>query len=91
MSNYDNDFIDIVHIIKKLIKEKNNFYINYIFLTGIIISLLQPIIYTSSTTFIPQTQEISNSNLSGVANLIGLNLGISNSGKKYHQQCIQKF
>ena len=84
MSNYDNDFIDIVHIIKKLIKEKKIvFFISITFvLTGIIISLLQPIIYTSSTTFIPQTQEISNSNLSGVANLIGLNLGISNSGKE---------
>ena len=52
MSNYDNDFIDIVHIIKKLIKEKKIvfFILIKIVLTGIIISLLQPIIYTSSTT-----------------------------------------
>ena len=82
MSNFNNDTIDIVYIIKKLIQEKKLiFLISLSFvLFGIIISLIQPVKYKSSTTFIPQNQEISNPNLSGVANLIGFNLGVSNSG-----------
>ena len=81
MNNYNNDFIDIIDLLKKLFKEKKQiFFISMAFVfVGIITSLFQPILYTSSTTFIPQNQEISNPNLSGVANLIGLNLGISNS------------
>ncbi len=49
-------------------------------LTGIIIAVTSPIVYTSSSTFIPQSNNTgSSSNLSGVASLVGINLGgISN-------------
>ena len=39
-----------------------------------------PIEYTSSTVFIPQNQETGSSSLSGVASLVGINLGSGSYG-----------
>ena len=49
-------------------------------LIGISISLISPIKYSSSTIFITQNQENTQSNLSGVASLVGINLGTSSLG-----------
>ena len=51
---------------------------------GVINALTSPIVYSSSTTFIPSNQESSSagSNLSGVASLVGINLGGLSSGSE---------
>ena len=76
------DLIEIAKIIwnaKKLIAAISSFFV----LIGVVTSLLSPIIYTSSTTFIPSSQEgSSGSGLSGVASLVGINLGAMSSGNE---------
>ena len=76
------DLIEIAKIIwngKKLIAAISSFFV----LIGVVTSLLSPIIYTSSTTFIPSYQEgSSGSSLSGVASLVGINLGAMSSGNE---------
>lgn len=77
------DEIDLIKISKtiwngkKIIITISSFFI----LAGIIVSLLSPVLYTSSTIFIPSSQESSTgSSLSGVASLVGINLGGISSG-----------
>ena len=77
------DEIDLIKILKtiwngkKIIITISSFFI----LAGIIVSLLSPVLYTSSTIFIPSSQESSTgSSLSGVASLVGINLGGISSG-----------
>jgi len=70
--------IDLVEIVKSLWKSR--FFIIKVsfifFVLGVFVSLVSPVIYTSSTTFIPQTsQSTGASGLSGVASLVGINLG----------------
>ncbi|MBK56308.1 MAG: exopolysaccharide biosynthesis protein [Flavobacteriaceae bacterium] len=78
MNNNKDEEIDIIEIVKSLWKSR--FFIikvSLIFLfLGVFISLTSPLMYTSSTTFVPQTsQSTGSSGLSGVANLVGINLG----------------
>ena len=82
MKNQFNDEIDLIQILKKFYNAKNLiFYISTIFvITGVIVALLSPLKYSSSTIFITQSQESGNSSLSGVANLVGINLGASSYG-----------
>ena len=58
--------------------------ISFIFvLLGVAFALLSPIVYSSSTTFInSQTESSSGSGLSGVASLVGVNLGSMSSGNE---------
>jgi len=50
---------------------------------GVAAALLSPVVYTSSTTFInSQTESSSSSGLSGVASLVGINLGGMSSGSE---------
>jgi len=70
--------IDLIEIVKSLWKSR--FFIikvsSLFFVLGVFISLSSPVIYTSSTTFIPQTNQSSGaSGLSGVASLVGIDLG----------------
>ncbi len=79
----NHDEIDLVQIIRQLWVSR--FFITKIsllfILVGIFISLISPIRYSASTTFIPQTSKTPvSSNLSGVASLVGINLGASPSG-----------
>ena len=81
----NHDEIDLIKIAKtiwngkKLIAAISSFFV----LIGVVTSLLSPIIYTSSTTFIPSYQEgSSGSSLSGVASLVGINLGAVSSGNE---------
>tara|TARA_A200000113_G_scaffold174753_1_gene159915 strand:+ start:422 stop:1414 length:993 start_codon:yes stop_codon:yes gene_type:complete len=81
----NSDEIDLIEIAKtvwngkKLIAAISSFFV----LIGVVTSLLSPIIYTSSTTFIPSFQEgSSGSSLSGVASLVGINLGAMSSGNE---------
>lgn len=81
----NSDEIDLIEILKTIWNGKKliiNFLIFFI-LIGIVISLISPVIYTSSTTFIPASQDgPTNSSLSGVASLVGINIGAISPGKQ---------
>ena len=81
----NSDEIDLIEIAKTIWNGKKLIVIvsSFFVLIGIVSALLSPILYTSSTTFIPSSQEISSgSNLSGVASLVGINLGAISSGSE---------
>ena len=82
MNTNSNDEIDIVDLSKKLYKSKKIIVqITFIFLViGIAYSLLLPLKYSSTTVFITQNQETGSSSLTGVASLVGINLGSSSYG-----------
>ena len=77
-----NDEIDIIDLIKKLYKSKKLIVLITIIFSsiGIATALLLPVKYNSTTVFITQNQESGSSSLSGVASLVGINLGSSSFG-----------
>ena len=79
------DEIDLIELLKTAwIGRKQIIIISFVFvLIGVAFALLSPIVYSSSTTFInSQTESSSNSGLSGVASLVGINLGSMSSGSE---------
>ena len=82
MNGNSNDEIDLVGLLKKLFRSRKLIaYITILFsAVGIVVALLSPEKYRSKTVFIPQTQETGSSSLSGVASLVGINLGSSSYG-----------
>ena len=81
----NSDEIDIIELLKTVwIARKQIIIISFVFtLIGVATSLLSPVVYSSSTTFInSQKESSSNSGLSGVASLVGINLGGMNSGSE---------
>ena len=84
MNIYSDDEIDLIDLLKKLYKSKKLIlYISSIFaIIGIAIALLLPIKFNSTTIFFPQNQETSSSSLSGVASLVGINLGSGSYGSE---------
>ena len=92
MDNNSNDEIDLIDLLKKLYNSRklilyNNYFFNYWYCY----SFLLPVKYNSpSTVFITQNQETGSSSLSGVASLVGINLGNLLLEVKFHQQCILK-
>ena len=82
MNSLKNDEIDLVEIIGKVYRSRKTIiYISLIFVfIGLVIALLLPIKYSSTTVFIPQNQESKNSSLSGVASLVGINFSNNNYG-----------
>jgi hypothetical protein len=84
-NQYQEDEIDLIALIKSLWLQRTFIYKTIIgfAVLGIIVSLLSPVVYTASSTFIPQTSQTgSSSSLSGVASLVGINLGGSVSGNE---------
>ena len=83
MENPQEYEIDLIDLLKKLwlgrmliIKTMLCFMV-----IGIIVALSAPIVYTSSSTFILQSNKTgASSGLSGVASLVGINLGEASSG-----------
>ena len=77
-----NDEIDIIEILKKIYKSRKFILIiSFSFiLIGTVVALLSPLKYSSETIFITQNKESDTSSLSGVASLVGINLGLSNFG-----------
>ncbi len=73
------DEIEFFEILKKIYSSRKIIlYSTIVFLLiGLIVSLTSPIKFTSSTIFIPQNQEPNSSSLSGVASLVGINIGSS--------------
>ncbi len=82
MNTKINDEIDLIEILKEIYNSRKKvFFSSSLFLIiGIAVALLTPVKYSSSTVFIPQNQDSSSSSLSGVASLVGINLGNSNFG-----------
>tara|TARA_Y100001935_G_scaffold147269_1_gene121650 strand:+ start:1 stop:990 length:990 start_codon:yes stop_codon:yes gene_type:complete len=74
----NSDEIDLIELLKTAWDERKQIVIISIvfFIIGVNAALLSPVIYTSTTTFInSQTESNSPSGLSGVASLVGINLG----------------
>ncbi len=81
----NSDEIDLIEILKTAWNgRKQIIIISFVFaLVGVAFALLSPIVYSSSTTFInSQTESSSGSGLSGVASLVGINLGGMSSGSE---------
>lgn len=81
--NDKTDEIDLIELLKKVwTRRRQIIIISFIFvLIGITSAILSPIVYSSTTTFInSQTESSGSSNLTGVASLVGINLGGISSG-----------
>ena len=81
----NSDEIDIIELLKTAWNgRKQIIIISFVFvLVGVAAALLSPVVYSSSTTFInSQTESSSSSGLSGVAPLVGINLGGMSSGSE---------
>ena len=81
--NNNSDEIDLIELLKTAWSgRKQIIIISFVFvLIGVAVAFLSPIVYSSSTTFInSQTESSSASGLSGVASLVGINLGGVSSG-----------
>ena len=77
--------IDLIALIKSLwISKKFIIRLTLGFTAlGIVVALLSPLVYTASSTFIPQSSQAgSSSGLSGVASLVGINLEGNISGNE---------
>ena len=78
--------IDLIELLKTLWKSKKLIakITSFFVILGILVSLLSPISYTASSSFIPQSGQAGSgsSNLSGVASLVGINLGGALSGSE---------
>ena len=77
MDNHSGE-IDLIELLKTVWdKRKQIVLISIVFFTiGVAVALLSPVVYTSTTTFInSQSESNSSSGLSGVASLVGINLG----------------
>ena len=83
--NNTHDEIDLIELLKTAWNgRKQIIVISFVFvLAGVTSALLSATVYTSSTTFInSQGEPSSNSGLSGVASLVGINLGGISSGSE---------
>ena len=81
----NSDEIDLIELLKTAWNgRKQIIIISFVFvLVGVAFALLSPIVYSSSTTFInSQTESSSSSGLSGVASLVGINIGSMSSGSE---------
>ena len=81
----NSDEIDLIELLKTVWSgRKQIIIISFVFvLVGVAAALLSPVVYSSSTTFInSQTESSSSSGLSGVASLVGINLGGMSSGSE---------
>ena len=81
----NSDEIDLIELLKTAWNgRKQIIIISFVFvLVGVAAALLSPVVYSSSTTFInSQTESSSSSGLSGVATLVGINLGGMSSGSE---------
>ena len=81
----NSDEIDLIELLKTAWNgRKHIIIISLVFvLLGVTFAFLSPIVYSSSTTFInSQTESSSGSGLSGVASLVGINLGSMSSGSE---------
>ena len=87
LKNSPEDEIDLIELLKSLWSGKKLIIkiTSFFAILGIVVSLLSPISYTASSTFIPQSSQArpgASSSLSGIASLVGISLGgISSSSE----------
>ena len=81
MNEKFNDELDLIEILRKIYSAKKIILIASILFSfiGVVYALLSPIKYSSSTMFITQNQNTNSSSISGVASLVGINLGTTSS------------
>ena len=80
MDDIEDSEIDLIEILKKVYKSRKFIIIiSFSFTLLGVVALISPTIYSSETIFITQKKD-SASSLSGVANLVGINLGATNFG-----------
>ena len=77
MNTNSSDEIDLIDLLKKVFKAKKTIlYITIISSAiGVLLAVITPNKYTAKTVFIPQNQDSGSTSLSGVASLVGINLG----------------
>ena len=78
------DEIDLIALIKSLWLGKKiilKISLGFAFL-GILVALSSPVVFTASSTFLPQSSQSGGSSFSGVASLVGINLGGNISGNE---------
>ena len=83
--NDNTDEIDLIELLKTIWRGKKTIIVvSFVFaVIGVGAALLSPVVYSSSTTFITSNSEsTSSSGLSGVASLVGINLGGMSSGNE---------
>ena len=83
--NNHNDEIDFIQIVKTIWKGKRFviLFSSFFVFIGIIMALISPIVYTSSSTFIlSSSNDNQTSSLGGVASLVGINLGVSGNDNR---------
>ena len=80
----NSDELELIELLKKVWNgRKQIIIISFIFvLFGVLFALISPVIYTSNTTFINSQTESKQGGLSGVASLVGINLGGLSSGSE---------
>ena len=79
------DEINLIELLKTAWSgRKQIIMMSFVFvLIGVAVAVLSPIVYSSNTTFInSQTESSPNAGLSGVASLVGINLGGMSSGSE---------
>jgi len=71
------DEIDLIDLLRKLwVKRKFILMVTGVFLLiGLFVALFSPVSYTASCTVVPQSGENKTGGLSGVAAMMGVNLG----------------
>ena len=81
MNEKFNDELDLIEILRKIYSAKKSIlFASILFLfIGVVYALLSPIKYSSSTMFITQNQNTNSPSISGVASLVGINLGTTSS------------
>ena len=84
MNDIEKNEIDLVKIFAGIYNYRKFILIFSLAITilGVVIAIISPVKYVSSTIFIPQSQENNASSISGVASLVGVNLGNSTYGKE---------
>ena len=78
LENSPGDEIDLIALFKTLWNSKKLIatITSFFAILGVVASLMSPIVYSASSTFIPQSSQTGGgSSLSGVASLVGINLG----------------
>jgi len=80
----EEDEIDLLSIIKRLF-EKKRFILKILFVfivLGLLVAITSPKVYTAGSTIVPQVATKGGGSLSGLASMVGINLGDMGGGKE---------
>lgn len=80
----EEDEIDLLSIIKRLF-EKKRFILKILsvfIVLGLLVAIISPKVYTAGSTIVPQVATKGGGSLSGLASMVGINLGDMGGGKE---------